>query len=95
MNPRFPILSFFSIILRVLGWLVLAGGLISLLRQAVALAKCLPDCSVDIPWLLQNIGLLLTGVIVIVIGELIGVAFSIEKNTHKMAEAIEMKSNNP
>jgi len=89
MNPRFPILSFFSTVLRVLGWLVFAGGLISSLRQVVALAKCLFNCPVNIPWLLQNIGLLLTGVIVIVIGELIGVAFSIEKNTYKMAEAIE------
>lgn len=89
MYPRFPILSFFSVVLRVLGWLVLAGGLISSLKQAIALAKCLPDCSVNIPWLLQNVALLLTGVIVIVIGELIGVAFSIEKNTYKTAEAIE------
>jgi len=69
--------------------LVLAGGILSSLKQAIALSKCLPDCSLNIPWLLQNVTLLLAGAIVIVIGELIGVVFSIEKNTFKMADDIE------
>jgi uncharacterized membrane protein YqgA involved in biofilm formation len=95
MNPRFPILSFLSVVLKCFGWLVVAGGLFSSLKQVVALARCLLACSFDIPWLLQNIDLLFTGIIAIVIGESIGAAFSIENNTHKMAEAMENRDSNP
>ncbi|MCD4675042.1 MAG: hypothetical protein K8S18_03485 [Desulfobacula sp.] len=86
MNSRFPILSIFSIVLRVLGWLILAGGVIFSLKQGIALAQCLPKCSVNIPWLLQNIALLVTGCFTIVSGEIIGVVFSIENNIHKLVE---------
>jgi len=86
MNKRFPVLNVFSIILRVLGWLVFGGGVISSILQAIAYSQCAPRCSLDIPWLLQNVSLLVVGCIVIVAGELIGVLFSIENNTNKLVE---------
>jgi uncharacterized membrane protein YqgA involved in biofilm formation len=72
--------------------MLFATGLFFGLQQGISLANCLPRCSVNILWLLQNIGWLLTGIIVIVIGELIGVAFSIEKNTYKIVKAIEKQN---
>lgn len=91
MNTRFPILTVFSIVLRVLGWLILVGAVISSIKQAIALQQCLPNCPVNFPWLLQNVVLLVVGSITIVFGELIGVVFSIESNTHKLVE-LQQKS---
>lgn len=90
MNSRFPVLSVFSVVLRVLGWLVLAGGIISSLIQIADLMKCLPNnCSVNIPWLIQNVALLVMGAITVVIGEAIGVVFAIEGNTRRLVEIQE------
>lgn len=90
MNRRFPMLAFFSFVLRIVGWLVFAGGVISSVRQGAALAQCLPNCQVNIPWLLQNVALLVMGSITIVIGEIVGVAFAIECNTRKLVELQEL-----
>lgn len=61
MNRRFPVLSAFSIVLRVLGFLVLVGGIVSLLKPSIDLAQCLPRCSENILLLLPNLALLLLG----------------------------------
>ena len=86
MNKRFPVLSSFSWVLRVIGWLVLGGGLLSSVNQAIRYFKAMPHVILNLPWLIQNVTLIIVGTVVIVLGEIIGVLFSIEQNTHLMAQ---------
>ena len=89
MNKKFLVLSVFSIMLRVLGWLTTIGGAISSGRQAVAYMaerSTNPNVQVNVPWLMQNIAILMTGLLVVVAGEIIGVLFAIERNTRATAD---------
>lgn len=101
MNPRFPILSFFSLVLRIFGWVVLICGIFSTGKQAISYFEyyfqSLPNGFLNIQWLIQlilNSTWLLGGCIIIIVGEIIGVVFSIENNIHKLVELRhEVKSN--
>lgn len=86
MNSRFPVLSALSWVLRIVGGLFAILGLYSSLKQAVALAECLPGCSVNYPLGMMNAALLIPGLFALTVGESIGVLFAIEANTRKVVE---------
>jgi hypothetical protein len=61
-------------------------GLFSSLKQAAALASCLPHCNFNYSWAMMNAAFLIPGLLAIAFGEAIGVLFAIEDNTRKMVE---------
>ncbi len=95
MNQRFPLLSVFSTILKIAGWLIIVAGVWSSLQQASAYTDCLPNCRLNIGWVLQNGAILITGVMTVAFGEMIGVFFSIEDNTHNLVELTRQTFNAP
>lgn len=86
MNKRFPVLSFFSVVVRIIGWLIIVVGVISSVKQWMAYAECVPRCSLNVSWLMTNVSLLVGGCVTAVLGETIGVAFAIEENTRRLVE---------
>ena len=84
-NDRFPLLSFVSALLRFFGWLLFAGGIICL---GLILTQLVSD--------LRGLGLIVTvpgavvgvflGLMLVAVGEIIGVLFAIEANTRRAAE---------
>lgn len=79
----FPVLSFVSQLLKVLGWIVVVVGLIGAISGLAMgqsffggrLASALPGLSAAV-----------TGLVVVAVGESIGVLFAIEANTRAAAE---------
>ena len=91
-HKSFPILNFFSSLMRGLGWLVfIIGGLWVL----VSLTTTHGD---NVLGLLMNlmppIGVMALGMLFIVIGEVIGVVFSIEENSFKAAMSLDIIARN-
>jgi len=86
MNKRFPLLSVVSWLLRIVGGILFLIGIFSSLKQLVALAQCLPNCDFNYSWAGMNAAFLIPGLLSMAFGEAIGVLFSIEENTRKMAE---------
>ena len=86
MNPRFPLLSIVSWALRIIGGIMFLIGVFSSLKQAVALADCLPNCRINYSWAMMNAAFLIPGLLSMGFGEAIGVLFAIEDNTRKMVE---------
>ncbi|HTU54356.1 MAG TPA: hypothetical protein VMF62_10325 [Acetobacteraceae bacterium] len=91
MRRRYFVLRAFSLILRILGWIgVIVGlilfvvGLVELLRSSSDVGNMLIARDV----LGGGIGLVITGLILVLYGELIEVFFDIEANTRRTAEAI-------
>jgi hypothetical protein len=89
MNKRFPVLSIISILIRIFGWLVLIGGLFVAIYQGI-IEPNLEGHSFgnrDLYELVAGISAFLIGIILIALGELVGVLFAIEGNTRKIAES--------
>jgi len=83
MNERFPILSLISIILRIIGWIGVLGGLYYFGYEGI-IEPNLEGHSFDGKDSMQIIqGLLgiFGGIIAVAFGELIKVLFAIEENT--------------
>lgn len=85
-HQSFPMLNFFSSLMRGAGWLALIiGAMLSL----AALAALVNGHGAAALGLLPALGLTLTGILTIVFGEMIGVLFSIEKNTFKATSSLD------
>lgn len=74
MNSRFPVLSSVATIIRVLGWLTSAGGVLWILG-AIQDGKN--------PAVAAGVGVVILGLLVVAFGESIGVLFAIEENTRR------------
>lgn len=92
MNPRFPILSGISIVLRVLGWLVALVGAAGIIVGVFELATNANVPQMQMPfmqswwtaWIVLialSVVALVSGLIAAAFGEIIGVLFAIEINT--------------
>ena len=86
-HEGFPMLNFFSSLIRGLGWLAF---LIGAMLTIAALAAIGGHGAVAALGLLPALGLAVAGIVLIVIGEIIGVVFSIEKNTFKAAASLDL-----
>lgn len=88
----FHVLEFFSIVMKGLGWLVVVIGAI---WAVVSLSNTRGDVGFHtLVNLMPAIGVTALGILFIVIGELIGVFFSIEKNTFKAAASLDTIARN-
>ena len=96
MNDRFPILSFVSICLKILGWLFVIFGLL----YAVATGLIEPNKRghsfgpEDIIDIASGLGILIFGLITAAFGEIIGVLFAIEDNTRRTYNAVAKTTQN-
>ena len=78
----FPVLSFVSQLLRVLGWIVVVLGLIAAI---VGFAN--PGFMVNrFAGMVPGLGAAISGLVIVAVGESIGVLFAIEANTRATAE---------
>ena len=91
LNP-FPVLTFVSLLLRVAGWVIVAGSLLSVV---IGIGNLLTSED-SFKWggiaVLVGIGSGVFGIIVVAIGELVGVAFAIEANTRRLADTAAGKA---
>lgn len=87
-NHYFPVLSVISILLRVLGWFSVISGVLSLF---IVLSLVIGDSEKGI-FLISSAVSVLSGLVAVAIGEVIGVLFAIEANTRKAAEAMQVAS---
>lgn len=79
---NFPVLSFVSQLLRVLGWIVVVIGLIAAI---VGFAN--PGFMGNrFAGMVPGLGAAVSGLVVVAVGESIGVLFAIEANTRAAAE---------
>jgi hypothetical protein len=79
MNDRFLVLSTLSVILRILGWIAVVGGII------LFIAGLASRFGPDVGEALTGIVIVFWGFSAVVLGELIGVFFAIEENTRSAA----------
>lgn len=92
MKRRYLVLRAFSLILRILGWIGVVVGLILFVVGIVELLRSSSDVGnmlIARDVLGGGIGLAITGLILVLYGELIEVCFDIEANTRRTAEMIE------
>ena len=57
MNTRFLMLSLFSSVFRVVGWIaIIASVVLAVLavKQGITLPSCFPQCGLDVSWMLPN-----------------------------------------
>lgn len=83
MNKRFPVLSTVSALLRVVGWLLVVGGVLYAAYEGI-IEPNLPNHwfgGQDLLQLVSGLGLGLTGPLTVAFSEIIGVLFAIEENT--------------
>lgn len=86
-HESFPILNFFSSLMRGLGWLLfIIGGVLAVVTFA-GLGGNIEFRTLVL--FLPALGVMIAGILMIVLGEVIGVVFSIEKNTFKSARSLE------
>lgn len=78
LNKRFPVLSLASIILRLIGALMFIGGVLGFIASYAGRQS--PN-AID---LLISAAVAIVGLILVVMGEMIGVAFAIEANTRQL-----------
>ena len=91
-HQSFPILNFFSSLMRGLGWIVFIIGALWVL---VSLVTTHGDSILGLLMnLMPAIGVMALGLLFIVLGEVIGVIFSIEKNTFKAAASLDIIARN-
>jgi hypothetical protein len=83
MNTRFPVLSLISVLLRLVGWLVVVGAVVYLIVNVV-----IEPSQAGHRWGPGNAMSLLTGgaatllgLMIVALGEVVGVLFAIEENT--------------
>ena len=91
-HQSFPILNFFSSLMRGLGWVLF---IIGVLWALVRLTTTHGDNVFGMLFVLMPpMGVMAAGILFIVIGEVIGVVFSIEKNTFKAAVSLDIIARN-
>ena len=90
-NP-FPVLTFVSQLLRGVGWLVFAGALICVFLSAGDLWAGDKNSKWGGLTLVIGIAAGVVALIVVAIGELVGVAFAIEANTRRLADTAAGKA---
>lgn len=102
-QDRFPVLTAMSMTLRILGWLVVAGGVVLFFTQVAPWITCIigagqpqqpggwgtPSCGVAFLILAPMIGSLVVGFFTIAFGEMIGVTRAIEGNTYQLLSRVE------
>ena len=95
MNIRFLLLAIISSFLRIIGCLIIIGGIVIGAKFAHGVSACFPQCSMNLQWAADNAFLfaavlvVLFGILIVVIGEILGVFLGIENNTHKAMKLIE------
>ncbi len=88
LNSRFPVLSFISLLLRVIGWIVVVVGIWIILKDA----SNWKDGHYFVRSIMSGGVPTLTGVAFVAIGEIIGVLFAIEENTRNKQVARQNKA---
>ncbi len=92
-NDTFPVLSNFALVLRVLGWvLVIGGGVVAIIGLFMLFMN-------DLEWgtlIISGSGVLIggVGVMMIVLGEMVGVFFSIESNGAQLLQLERLSDRN-
>ena len=92
MNSRFPVLSIVSLLLRIMGWLAVATGVI-FAAYAGMIEPMLPRHSFgaeDAMQIVMGLADVLFGLITVALGEVIRVFVAIEQNTRVTAEFLAM-----
>jgi len=84
LNKRFPLLSLMSYVWRVLGWLMTAGGLFSVVSIIFGHGDYWSDT--DVVQFVMAVGVLVMGLGLVAVGEMVGVFFTIEENTRRTAD---------
>ncbi len=92
-NDTFPVLSNFAAVLRVLGWILVVGG------ACVAIVGLFMLFMNDFEWgglIISGSGVLIggIGVMMIVLGEMVGVFFSIEHNGAELLQLERLNDRN-
>lgn len=85
MNPRFPMLRLAGTIYRVLGWILVIIGVLALVVGVIGGIISRPLLA----GVGAGVGLLLSGIGAVIIGEGVAVALAIEENTRAAAEALQ------
>jgi hypothetical protein len=80
---RFPLLSFVSMLMRVLGWAVVVVGVGGFSAPAAS-------CGVAMMILAPMIGSFVFGLAMVAMGELLGVFRAIEGNTHRLLTKFDL-----
>ena len=96
-RSRYPLLSSMETMLRIVGWLAVAGGVLLTLFQVFPWFTCIfwqnrmgaASCGVAMLILAPMIGAFASGFCLIAFGEVIGVFRGIEGNTYQMLSRIE------
>ncbi|HUC18000.1 MAG TPA: hypothetical protein VMA37_09970 [Acetobacteraceae bacterium] len=98
MRHRYLVLRAFSLILRIIGWVGVAVGLILFVVGLVNIMGSSSDVSAVIAardMLGAGVGLVIVGLVCVLNGEIIEVFFDIEANTRRTADMIERLSPPP
>jgi hypothetical protein len=99
----YPVLTAMAILLRIAGWLSVAGGIVFALVQVFPWVSCImggstalppgtfrnPSCGFAMAAIVPTFGALVVGICLIVFGEVIGVFRGIEGNTRQMLSRLE------
>lgn len=89
MGRRFLVLRAFSLLLRIVGWLLVIAGLVGFVAGVVILARAAADATTAHDMLAGGFGTIVAGLIFVLYGEVIEVFFDIEANTRRTADLIE------
>jgi uncharacterized membrane protein len=92
MRHRYFVLRAFSLILRIVGWVGVAVGLVLFvvgLVNMLGASTNLSDVIAARDMLGAGVGLVIAGLVSVLYGEIIEVFFDIEANTRRAAEMIE------
>ena len=93
MNSKFPILSFISFILRIVGWIIALGGGYFIVYEGI-IEPNQPGHTfgnADKIEIVTGFALILFGLFCAAFSEIIGVMFAIEENTRKISIIHEKK----
>jgi hypothetical protein len=104
---KYPVLTIGSVLLRAIGWLAVAGGVLLALLQVIPWLACITSaakpeqmggfgvqsCGVAVLILAPMLGSFAIGFGLIVVGEVIGVFRAIEGNTHQLITTVEQSWN--
>jgi len=92
MRHRYIVLRAFSLILRIIGWVGVAVGLILFVVGLVNMLSTSGDLTAMVAardMVGGGVGLIIAGLVCVLYGEIIEVFFDIEANTRRTAEMIE------
>ncbi|MDA8052108.1 MAG: hypothetical protein M0002_19265 [Rhodospirillales bacterium] len=92
MRRRFLVLRAFSLVLRLIGWLLVIAGLVVFVIGVIGLLRASPGMigvAAAPDMLGGGFGTMLAGFIFVLYGEVIEIFFDIEANTRRTAELIE------